>query len=100
MSELFTMSEVAKKLKVSKKTVYSILNSLKEDFPTTEFFVRVPKCLRFSNNHIEKIVKCLNSKNSETVDLGTIKQIKLTNNTNYFSNKKEKNKINKKKPIK
>lgn len=77
MSELYTISEVANKLKTTKKTVYSILNSLKVDYPETEFFVRVPKRLRFSNSHIEKIVECLNLKSERTVHIGKLKEVQL-----------------------
>jgi len=77
---LHTITDVASIFGVSKKTVYSILNDLKEEYPQEEFYVRVPFRLRFSQGHIDKIIECLNSKNVREVPSGKSKEQPLADN--------------------
>ena len=71
---LFTITDVANSFGVSKKTVYSMLNTLKEEYPQEQFFVRVPFRLRFSQGHIDKIIECLNSKKEIKAPIGKSKE--------------------------
>ena len=77
---LYTISDVANTFGVSKKTVYSMLNTLKEEYPQEQFFVRMPFRLRFSQGHIDKIIRCLNSKRETKAPIGKSKEQPLADN--------------------
>ena len=56
MEQYYTIQEVANHLKVHRKTIYKLISDLEAKHPEEEFYHRVPVHLRFTANHIKKIM--------------------------------------------
>lgn len=60
--QLYRIEDLMKFFKVQKKTLYTMLKRCEDKYPEEEFYIKLPIHRRFSKNHINKIVGCLNSK--------------------------------------
>ena len=70
MEQYYTIQEVANHLKVHRKTIYKLLGDLEHKYPEEEFYFRIPVHLRFTANHIQKIIECSNSRNARIANIG------------------------------
>ena len=70
MEQYYTIQEVANHLKVHRKTIYKLISDLEAKHPEEEFYHRVPVHLRFTANHIKKIIECSNSRNARIASTG------------------------------
>ena len=66
MNRLYTRTDLCKELKISRRTCYDFLKTLKERFPEEKSLNRyIGKRQRFTQNDMERIVElsCLKSSN-------------------------------------